>query len=103
MTTIGPISMSILRIRRGCRIFSACAALFLATTLPQEAGAGTVFNLGNTAIQGITGTGADKLTTPYATLDFLEDTSTGLLTFTISTSSHNAGAPINSVFNDISF
>jgi hypothetical protein len=95
--------MSILRSGRRCRIASAIAALLLATTTPPEAAAGTNFNLGNADIQGITGPGANQLTTPYATLDLLGNTLTGQLTFTLSTSLHNAGPPINSVFNDISF
>jgi hypothetical protein len=95
--------MNIFRFMQGCRIASACAVLLLATTVQPEARAGAIFNLGNTDIQGITGPGANQLTTPYATLDFLGNTSTGTLAFTLSTSPHNAGPPINSVFSRISF
>ena len=84
---------------------AACAALLLlAATVRDEARASSVvFDLGNADIQGITGPGMSQLTTPYATLDILEDTVNGLLTFTMSTSAHNAGSPINAVFDDISF
>src|SRR4051812_16106840 len=76
--------MKIFRSSCGCRIAQACAALLLATAVQPETRAGSIFNMGNDAIQGITGPGANQLTTPYATLDFLENTSTGTLTFTLS-------------------
>src|SRR5690349_7822616 len=65
--------------------------------------AGYSLELGNADIQGITGNGANQLQSPYATLSIVGNTSTGLLTFTLSTSAHNSSSPINAVFNDISF
>ena len=82
---------------------AAFAALLVVMAVPQKAHAGIVFDLGNAAIQGITGPGANQLTTPYATLDIVGDTSTGRVTFTLTTSPHNAGTPINAVFSLISF
>jgi|GEM_PF-2895921 len=89
--------------RFSVRVVSACAALLVATAVAQEASAGIVFDLGNTAIQGATGPGANQLTTPYATLDIVGDTTTGRVTFTLSTSTHNASPPINAVFSEVSF
>jgi hypothetical protein len=95
--------MSTPRFVTGRRFAPAWATLLLAISLPQVAPAGTTFDLGNTAILGVTGLGATQLAAPYATLDILGDTSTGTLSFTLSTSPHNAAPPIDSVFNDISF
>src|SRR5436309_2126946 len=95
--------MNTFRFRHSDLILSTIAALFLATSTPCEVSAGTTFDLGNNDIQGITGPGANQLTTPYASLDILGNTLTGQVIFTLSTSAHNAGSPINSVFNDISF
>src|SRR4051812_45276836 len=95
--------MSFLPNRRSCRLAPVIAALLLAATGRSGGFAGTVFDLGNTDINGITGPGASQLTQPYATLDILENTALGWITFTLSTSSHNAGSSINAVFNDISF
>jgi hypothetical protein len=81
----------------------ALAIAWLASSAGREANAAIVFNLGNAAIQGVTGPGANQLTTPYATLDIVGDTTLGQVTFTLSTSAHNANAPINAVFNDVDF
>src|SRR5262245_42347205 len=79
------------------------ATILLLGTGQQQAHAGFSLNLGNTDIQGVTGPGSGQLTSPYATLDIAGNTTTGLLTFTLSASAHNAASPINAVFNDISF
>jgi hypothetical protein len=69
----------------------------------QGARAAFTLNVGNADIQGVTGNGANQLQAPYATLTIVGDTNTGQVTFTLTTSAHNANAPINAVFNDISF
>jgi hypothetical protein len=82
---------------------TACAVLVLLGASHQEARAGFTLDLGNAAIQGVTGPGSGQLTAPYGTLDIVGNTTTGLLTFTLSASAQNAGSPINAVYNDISF
>lgn len=79
----------------------AIALLVGATCLHQQAHGNAILNSGNAAIQGITGAG--QLDQPYGTLQITGDTSTGLVTFMLDTTPHNASAPINAVFNDISF
>jgi hypothetical protein len=71
--------------------------------MAQPAKADFTLELGNSQVQGITGSGPNQLESPYATLSIVGNTTSGLVTFTLSTSAHNASAPINAVFNDLSF
>lgn len=69
----------------------------------QSAKGDFVLNLGNADIQGVTGSGANQLDSPYATLSIVGNTTTGQVTFTLAASAHNAASPINAVFSDINF
>jgi len=77
--------------------------LIASLVAPSESRAAVIFDQGNTSILGITGNGANQITSPYAFLDITGNTTNGQVTFTLSTSAHNAASPINSVFSQISF
>lgn len=89
------------RMRSRHQAIGLIALLFGATCLHQQARGDAIFRSGNTAIQGITGPG--QLDQPYGTLQITGDTTTGEVTFTLSTTANNAAAPIDAVFNNISF